>query len=286
MAIALIGLGEVGRSYAAALRGTGEELALCDTHPSPAATALARDAGLHLHEHFGSWIAAPDWVLSCVTGKQALSVAETMAIHSRPGQILVDMTTASPAEKRQAAEIAHGAGMHYVDVAIMGSVAMMGAQTPLLAAGPHANEFCALIARAGGRAVTLRDGKPGDAIALKIMRSIYTKGLEALAVELLLYAEQVGARDRLFEQLSDLEQMPLRSLLEGLVRTHVIHAGRRAHEVRDASAEMTANGQASLVLPGVEQRFERTVATLGTITTPIAEISIEKALALLAGKAR
>lgn len=284
MTVAIIGLGEVGRSYASALLDAGVPLQLCDAHPAPTATALAQRAGLELHQRFGDWIASSDWILSCVTGGQALVVAESVSAFVRPDQIFADMTTASPAAKRGAAEIVQAAGAHYVDVAIMGSVAMMGARTPLLAAGEQADKFCTLIARAGGRATTLAGGKPGEAIALKIMRSIYTKGLEALAVELLLYAEQFNARDALFEQLSDLEEMPLRNLLEGLVRTHVIHARRRAHEVREAFAEMAASGQPSLVLPGVELRFEKTVATLGSVTVPASEISIEKALVMLAGK--
>jgi len=286
MTIAIIGLGEVGRSYAAALRGANAALVLCDAHPAPAARALADEAGLALHERFGGWIGAPEWILSCVTGGQALAVAQGVAVEGRPGQIFADLTTASPATKRQAAATVQASGMEYVDVAIMGSVAMMGARTPLLAAGAQADAFCALIGRAGGRASSLRDSQAGDAIALKIMRSIYTKGLEALAVELLLHAEHNGARDRLFAQLSDLEEMPLRSLLEGLVRTHVVHARRRAHEVRDASAEMAANGLPSLVLPGVAQRFDRTIALLGDVTMPVADISIEQALAMLAGTDR
>jgi len=56
MNIAIIGLGEVGRCYAAPLYEAGHTLGLCEAHPSAAATALAASMELPIHERAGSWL--------------------------------------------------------------------------------------------------------------------------------------------------------------------------------------------------------------------------------------
>ena len=262
MHVAIIGLGEVGRCYAKPLHEHGTRLSLCEARPSSAATELAQAWGLPLHAAPGPWLAGADWVLSCVTGAQALPVAEQVAAHLAHGAGFADLTTASPPVKRQAAARAAERGIRYVDTAIMGAISLNWVRTPLLAAGAGAEEFRSLITAAGGKVQVIEGGVAGDAISLKILRSVFTKGMEALAVELLTSAEKQGVREKLYEQLSDIDQTPLRSFIDMLVRTHVIHAKRRAHEVHDAQQELASQGLPSQVLPGVEQRFLDTATRL------------------------
>ena len=64
--IALVGLGEVGRCYAAPLHAAAFTLSACEIRMSPAATALAKNLHVVVHEKPGTWLADADWVLSCV----------------------------------------------------------------------------------------------------------------------------------------------------------------------------------------------------------------------------
>ena len=102
----------------------------------------------------------------------------------------------------------------------------------------------------------------GDPAALKILRSVFSKGLEALAVETFVAAEQQGVTDQLFEALADLDQTPLRQILEAWIRTHVVHAPRRLHEVEEAERQILKAQLPVAVLPGVRALFERTCADL------------------------
>jgi 3-hydroxyisobutyrate dehydrogenase-like beta-hydroxyacid dehydrogenase len=157
----------------------------------------------------------------------------------------------------------------------------------LLAAGAGANELKTLLEQAGARVQVIQGGAAGDAISLKILRSVFTKGMEALSVELLTSAEKQGVRAQLYEQLNDIDQTPLRSFIDMLVRTHVIHAKRRAHEVHDANKVLAAQGLPSLVLPGVEQRFLDTARKLDSHPLEVADPDIDQALHwLLANNAR
>lgn len=287
MQVAIIGLGEVGRCYAKPLHASGVQLMLCEARPSQAAADMAAQWGLPIHDAAGPWLKSADWVLSCVTGSQAMVVVEQVVAHLTTGAGLADLTTASPAVKRAAAAKAAAQGVRYVDTAIMGAISLNGVKTPLLAAGSGADALQTLITDAGGKVKVIEAGVAGDAISLKILRSVFTKGMEALAVELLTSAEKQGVREKLYEQLSDIDQTPLRSFIDMLVRTHVIHARRRAHEVHDAQQELASQGLPSMVLPGVEQRFLSTAAHLERQPLPTPDPDIDQALAwLLAGADR
>ena len=276
--ITIIGLGEVGRCYAQPLLEAGFELQLCEARPSPAATELASQWSLSIHDKPGAWLASADWVLSCVTGVQALSVVEQVLTFAGAGTGVADFTTASPEVKRQAARLSKTRSVRYLDTAIMGAISLNWVRTPLLAAGEGADEFKHFIEQAGGRVKLIDGGAAGDAISLKILRSVFTKGMEALCVELLVSAEKQGVREKLYEQLCDIDQTPLRDFIDMLVRTHVVHAGRRAHEVHDAAQELAQQGLPSLVLPGVEQRFRDTASQLQAHPIEPANPDVDQAL--------
>jgi 3-hydroxyisobutyrate dehydrogenase len=267
------------------LHGAGCELALCNARPTPAATELAAGWGRPLRTSIDAWLADCEWILSCVTGAQAQGVVEQCLPHARRGATICDLTTASPDTKRAAARRAREAGVRYVDVAIMGAVNLNQHRTPLLAAGVGSNDFAALLDEAEGKVTVIDGGAAGDAIALKILRSVFTKGLEALSVELLMAAEKQGVREKLYAQLRDIDETPLRTFIDMLVRTHVVHARRRAHEVHDAAAELTKHGLPSLVLPGVERRFARTMADLEAAPLAQAEPNVDQALQWLLARA-
>lgn len=276
--IAIIGLGEVGRCYASALHAAGHRLQLCESMPSKAALDLASSLDLPIQHDPGSWISASPWVLSCVTGASSLAVAQQLAGLMTTGHHLADFTTASPGIKKHAASSLAERGVHYVDTAIMGSIAMTGVRTPLLAAGHGAGSLKEIIDQAGGRMEILAQGSAGDAISIKVLRSIFTKGMEALSVELLMSAEQQGVRELLYEQLGDIDRAPLRSVIEAMVRTHVVHARRRGEEVQHAQSELTRQGLPSVILPGVEARFQKTAAALASNPLESSDPSIAQAL--------
>lgn len=286
MKIAVIGLGEVGRCYAAPLHDAKNALSLCEPHRSPSAGALAESIGSEIHEAPGAWMNDMELVLSCVTGTTSLPVVGQVLPHLRQGALFADFTTASPDVKREGASRAASAGVRYVDTAIMGGISLHRVRTPLLASGQGAEELKEILEQAGARVQVIAGGHAGDAMSLKILRSVFTKGMEALSVELLMSAQKQGIREELYRQLKDIDDTPLRAFMDMMVRTHVIHAKRRAHEVRDAQGELASQGLASTVLPGVEERFQRTVSALEAHPLPVSEPDIEQALDWLLATAR
>ena len=270
MKITIVGLGEVGRCYAQALASrTTVELLFCEQRIAPAAQRLADQLGVPIHSRVGDWLAESDCVLSCVVGTQSLEVTRECLAHLKPGALFADLTTAAPERKRLAGAEAAQQRVDYVDVAIMGAIAYLREKTPLLCSGAKADAFVELLLAAGATARALPASQPGDAITLKILRSVFTKGMEALAVEVLLAAERQQLRPALYEVLKDIDQAPLPAFLEMLVSTHVVHATRRLHEVEEAERQLASLGIASSVLGGVRQRFSH--SSEGLALEPITE---------------
>lgn len=259
MDIAIIGAGEVGRTYAKAVAEQSVHTAiLCDPHPDERTLRLAGEAGLDLHRQAGTWLADTDRVWLCVTGDLALPVCRDLLPQLRPAAVIVDLTTAAPGDKRTAFGLAAEQHIQYVDAVILGAIALTGAATPLLAAGPAAEEAMRDFAGLGAPVRVLPQARPGDAAALKLLRTILTKGLEALAVECLVAAEKQGVRTELYEAMSDVDAADFTSFLDMLVRTHIQHSERRWHEVRRAEAQLTSLGLPATMLSASQEVFART----------------------------
>jgi 3-hydroxyisobutyrate dehydrogenase len=258
MKIAVIGCGEVGLLYAGALHGAAEKLYLCDPNPSSKLLLFSQQTGVVPSPYLGEWLRQADLVLSCVVGTMSLRVASAAFPYMQKGAMFADLTTCDPGLIRKAALLAAEVGIEYVDVSIMGVVALGGVNTALLCSGPSAAKLVRLFETIGAPARVVTDGAAGDAAALKMLRSVFAKGLEALAIETFMAAEKQGLTEQLYEVLADIDKNPLRSTLESLIRTHLIHAPRRLHEIQEAERLLEESGLSVAVLPGVRALFERT----------------------------
>lgn len=258
MKIALIGCGEVGDCYARQWVAGGHSIVgICELRNDAEMQARAASHGSTLHAEPGPWLAEADIVVSAVFGHAALAVARQALPHLGPQGVYADFTTASSGDMRAAADVAAQLGVPFTDVAIMGAIALLGARTPLLCAGAGAPGIAEFTASCGAPAQAI-EGEAGDAVRLKLLRSILTKGMESLAVECLVAAESMGLRASLYEVLSDMDRTPLTTFVDSFVRSHVLHAPRRLAEVREAREQLVEAGLQPLVLDGVERLFART----------------------------
>lgn len=258
MKTCFIGFGEVGRIYAQAFSNAGITIDdVCEARFSEAGLQLVDALGATKHAEIGPWLAECDLVISAVTGTVALDVARAALPLMRQGALLADMTTAAPDQMQQAAIAAKASGQLFVDVGILGAVSIKKGATALVVAGDGAQAFAPIAEKLGAK-VKLLPGEAGDAVRLKLLRSVFTKGLEALAVETLVAAEMQNLRDEFYDIITDIDEARLQQFLEVLVRTHVVHAARRGHEVHDASAQLDRLGLPPLVTGGVEKLFNRT----------------------------
>jgi 3-hydroxyisobutyrate dehydrogenase-like beta-hydroxyacid dehydrogenase len=282
MVLCIVGYGEVGRIYAEALSAAGVTVdRICEPRFTDTSRESAAALGAGTEETLGPWLHEVDVVISAVTGSVASEVAEDCFRFMKADALFADLTTATPETMQDVASLARDRGIAFVDVAILGAVSIRKGKTALACAGEGAERF-RNIADMLGAPLKVLPGPAGDAVRLKLLRSLFTKGLEALAVECLVAAERAHLRKDLYEILSDVDETPLIPFLEVLVRTHVLHAGRRHHEVSDAENQLLSDGLEPRVTPGVRGLFGRTAGAGSPPTGEQDSPSIEAALAWLA----
>jgi 3-hydroxyisobutyrate dehydrogenase-like beta-hydroxyacid dehydrogenase len=179
----------------------------------------------------GSAVAGADVVLSVNAAKAALGAAAEALPALSAAAVYADLNTTAPALKRELAALVEGAGARFADVALLGPVPARGLGTPALASGSGGQAFAGAIGPLG-MPVTVISDHAGDAAAMKLVRSVFMKGLAASAVESMRAAEAAGCADWLADEIAAVIGQPLLDrLLEGSER----HAARRVDEMGAAS---------------------------------------------------
>ena len=139
-------------------------------------------------------------------------------------------------------------GAGFADVALLGPVPARGVATPALASGDGARRFAELVGPLGMPVEVVGD-QPGDAAGLKLLRSVFMKGLAAAVLESVEGAKTRGADDWLRREIAAVLGEPL---LERLLSGTVTHAERRLDEMEAAAAYLEELG--------VEPRVSRATA--------------------------
>ena len=114
------------------------------------------------------------------------------------GALFLDCDSCAPQTKERTAKEVDAAGARYVDVAVMAPVHPRLHRTPLLISGMHAKDAAGALA-ALDMSATIHDGPVGSSSAIKMIRSIMMKGLEALVCECVLAGRKAGVIETVLE---------------------------------------------------------------------------------------
>ncbi len=221
MEIAVLGLGEAGGRIASDLVAAGCVVRGFDPARQPDGIPNAASAQ--------GAVAGADVVLSINAAAVALEIAADVAGSLGAGALYADLNTSAPELKR---ELAEHLPVPFVDVALVGVVPASGLATPALASGAGAERFARLF-RPLGMPVEVVGAHPGDAAGLKLLRSVFMKGIAAAAIESLQAAEAAGVE---LQVRADLVGVLGESLLDRLLVGSRAHAARRVDEMHAAAA--------------------------------------------------
>src|SRR5262245_53762207 len=141
--IALIGFGEVGRILAEDLSGKARiaafDLKFADPKSGPSTSA--RTIGVPAATSAQDAVAGCDLIISAVTAAQTLAAAKSITSGIARNAAFLDLNSASPGVKREAAEVIRRAGGRYIEAAVMSPVPPKRIATSMLLGGPHAEGF-------------------------------------------------------------------------------------------------------------------------------------------------
>lgn len=234
-AIGFVGFGEVASRFGEALAQGGAEVLAYDVLLDRAEgerTLAARVRGkAPAFLPLAPMLARAEIVFSTVTTDVALAAARSCAPHLRRRQAFVDLNATSPAVKREIAAVVGPSGADFVEGAILPAVGVMGAKSQVLVCGASAARIAEAVNAAGLNFAPYGE-EIGKASTFKMMRSIFSKGLEALLVECLLAGRRAGVAEDLWREIvQTLDAASFEEVGGNWVRTHGTAHARRWHEM-------------------------------------------------------
>ncbi len=240
--VGVIGYGEVGKIFAMGLKPkagiesvSAWDLKFASIAHQAAELAHARDAGVSACASMQMLCAQSDFLVSAVTASNTLAVAQEAALHLRPGTLFLDLNSASPGTKQQAAAAIEAAGGHYVEAGVMTSIPPYGIRVPMLLGGAQAAALAQRLQGFGMDAKCVSE-KLGVASAIKMCRSVMIKGLEALVIESYATARAYGVEDHVLPTLVETFPSIDWSKQGAYFFSRVVqHGKRRAEEMREAA---------------------------------------------------
>jgi len=187
-------------------------------------------------------IDAAPFIFSLVTADQAVPAARSAASCLARGSMWFDCNSCSPESKLEAAAVIKSSGGRYVDIAIMAPVYKKKHRTPLLVSGPHADEANRILTLLGMHAA-FAGPETGQASAVKMLRSVMIKGLEALTAECILAARSAGVEALVLESLQASDPgFDWKARSSYNLERMMAHGSRRAAEMREAAATIAFLG--------------------------------------------
>jgi 3-hydroxyisobutyrate dehydrogenase-like beta-hydroxyacid dehydrogenase len=262
--IVFIGLGEAGQAFAGQLAGAVRGY---DRKQDAAKRAEFDANGVEWASSNAEAVADAPLIVSLVTADQAPLAAEETARGIAQGVLFCDMNSVAPDTKRAAAKAIEVAGGRYVDVAVMAPVHPQRLKVPMLVSGPHAEVGAAVLAALGFN-TRIVGSAIGDASAIKMIRSVMVKGIEALSAECALAAHAAGVEAEVLASLDkSWKDQGWAERFDYNLDRMLVHGLRRAAEMEEVVKTLDALGTGSQMTRGTVER-QRAIGSMGIKDPP------------------
>jgi 3-hydroxyisobutyrate dehydrogenase-like beta-hydroxyacid dehydrogenase len=269
-AICFIGFGEAGQAIAAGLReaDAGRMTAWDILFPEPLGDRLrhAGEAiGVRCASSAGDAARESQIVISAVTAAASVAAAQSVKAHLAGQPFLLDINSVSPGRKQETAKLL-GDSARYVDVAVLAPIHPARHQTPMLLAGPHAAAVAPMLAALGMR-TTIAGAEVGAAAAIKMVRGVIVKGIEALTLECFLAAARAGFVDEVANSLkNNYPGLDWSKIVPYNLERMAVHGERRAAEMEEVAETLRELGVEPLMTLATVKR-QREMGQVGTQAT-------------------
>ena len=264
--ISFIGFGEAGQAIASGLRDAGiERIAAWDIlFPDPAGAPLktaGESIGVRVASSAGDAVRETDMVISAVTAASSVDAARSVAPHLTGNPYYLDINSVSPGRKQETARLL-GERASYVDVAVIAAIHPARHRTPLLISGPHAEKISPLL-RELDMQLSVVSPKIGSAAAIKMIRSVMIKGIEALTLECFLAASRAGVLEEVTASLkNNYPTLDWTKIADYNLERMASHGERRAAEMEESAATLRELGLDPLMVDSTVKR-QREMGAIG-----------------------
>ncbi len=242
MKLGFLGFGEAAQAFVTGWRHAGLDLELCAydilfDNDNESIRSRCRDLDVTTCNSPRQVGEGATFVISAVTADQVMTAAQSIGKLSEE-TLYLDINSAAPQKKQAAAAVV---GSAYVDLAVLAPVHPKLHATRILMAGPT-RDHLETLATVFPAAEAFSDSI-GDASRLKMIRSIFVKGVEAVALECSLAAFHSGLDTDIFPSLNNvLEHADARSLADYMTERVATHGLRRAAEMDEVCDTLSHMG--------------------------------------------
>jgi len=264
--ISFIGFGEAGQAIASGLRETGiERVAAWDIlFPEQTGKKLkeaAESTGVRVASSARDAVREADMIISAVTAASSVEAARSVASDLAGNPYFLDINSVSPGRKQETASLL-GERARYVDVAVIAAIHPARHRTPLLLSGPHAEGISPLLHEMDMQ-FSVVGPEVGSAAAIKMIRSVMIKGMEALTLECFLAAARAGVLDEVTVSLkNNYPTLDWAKIADYNLERMASHGERRAAEMEESAATLRELGLDPLMVESTVKR-QREMGTIG-----------------------
>jgi 3-hydroxyisobutyrate dehydrogenase-like beta-hydroxyacid dehydrogenase len=238
MKIGFIGFGEAAYCISNGLKQEGldgivaSDVLINDPVKGELIRKNAVEAGVMLLKSASDVVAYADVFFAAVPSSFTFNVCEEIKDALKPGQVYADISASTPAVKQRIWENVKDSGVLFADASALGSIFFLRHKIPLVVSGNGAQVLIDAMTPYGMQIRKVGE-LPGEASAIKLVRSIYMKGMSALAFEMLQAADAYNVVDQVVESITHSLQAHLfKDLLDDLIVSTAIHAKRRSAELK------------------------------------------------------
>lgn len=264
--ICFVGFGEAGQAIAAGLREEGvSQIAAWDIlFPEAAGAKLnqaAANIGVRIASSAQDAVQGAEIVIAAVTAASSFEAAQSVAPHLSGTPYYLDVNSVSPGRKRDTDALLAGKA-RYIDVAILSPILPARHKSPMLLAGPHADAIKPVLDTLGMK-VSVAGSKTGAAAAIKMVRSVMIKGIEAVTLECFLAAARAGVVEEVAASLkNNYPTLDWGKIAEYNIERMASHGIRRAAEMEEVADTLREFGVEPLMTSATVKR-QRDMGEIG-----------------------
>lgn len=196
-----------------------------------------------------------DVLITAVPAQYALNAWEKIRGSLDHNTIYVDVSTAGASVKNDVYEAIMNKQHYFVDVALMGPLSVHQHQVPVFASGNGTDKLMEIMQPYNMNIEKISD-RIGDATNIKFIRSIYTKGLSMLLIEVLQLANKLDLEDIIIESMAKtMNEKPFEDIINRLITGSAIHSERREAEMENVISFVEANNESPIMAKATNERL-------------------------------
>lgn len=234
--IGFIGFGEVGSNFADGFPPSTTRKAAFDEDPGRIQDiAEKKDVSLlNTLEELTGWA---DLIFSCNSPAVAVDVAGRSALFMRADAVFIDCNNISPKTTAIISNIFTKQKRQFVKAALMTPIAASGFRVSMLIGGHKARDVCSFLQSFRFQVRAVGDSSQKPAI-VKMVKSLWGKGLSTLLIELYAFAKASGVESEVDYFLEDMFGKTFWTVADKYMSSVAVHAERMIPEMEELMEEM------------------------------------------------